>query len=144
MRARRWRGTYREAGKREKSERTARDRENEPCRVNSYMRLSTVHTASTWRRAGRSIANCPQLAGSRGKGDRSYAPSHSLRRSLAGTAAFALPFRSRTKWFRVPLALISERVFLTWTDEHTARTFLTCLLFCSFSICTAALGRQDC
>ena len=29
------------------------------------------------------MANCPQLAGSRGKGDRFYAPSHSLRRSLA-------------------------------------------------------------
>lgn len=40
------------------------------------------------------MANCPQLAGSRGKGDRFYAPSHSLRRSLAAVCACGSPFRS--------------------------------------------------
>lgn len=40
------------------------------------------------------MANCPQLAGSRGKGDRFYAPSHSLRRSLAAVCVCGSPFRS--------------------------------------------------
>ena len=42
------------------------------------------------------MANCPQLAGSRGKGDRFYAPSHSLRRSLAAACVFAVLHFART------------------------------------------------
>lgn len=73
------------------------------------------------------IANCPQLAGSRGKGDRSYAPSHSLRCSLA--AAFPVPFRSHELISSTRLTELSEnppRISIG-TRSSSFNTFSPCL-----------------
>lgn len=75
------------------------------------------------------IANCPQLTGSRGKGDRSYAPSHSLRCSLA--AAFAGPFRS----YELISSTRSTPLFENYRRISTER-----VIFGKFSRCD--LGRM--